>query len=74
MFARGLGQGLAQDARLDARASSLRVDLDTPHPLGLQQQGIPAPVDRACVVTARVERDPKTVLGGEDDGRDDVGG
>src|SRR6185503_11537346 len=68
------GQGLAQDARLDTRASSLRIDLDTPHPFGLQQQGIPAPVDRARVVAARVERDPETVIGGEDDGRDDVVG
>ena len=72
VLARGLGQGLAEDARLDARALRLRVDLDSRHPLGLQQQGVRAPVDRARVVAAPVERDPETVLGGEDDGRDDV--
>ena len=66
------GERLRQHARLDPRAPRRRVDLDPAHPLRLQEQRVPAPVDRAGVVAAGIERDAQAALGGEADGRHDI--
>jgi len=62
-----LCQRLRQRPRLDARAPRLGLDLDPLHALGLEQQRVLAPVNRACVVAARVEGNPQALLGGEPD-------
>ena len=61
-----------QDPRLDARASPSHVDLDPAHPLRLHEQRVPAPVDRARVVAARIERDAQAALCREEDGGCDI--
>ena len=74
MFAGRDREGLRERSRLDARPTRGRVDLDAAHPLRLQEQRVPAPVDRARVVAAGIEGDAKAVLGGKADGGHDIVG
>jgi hypothetical protein len=72
VLARRDGQRPRERTGLDMCAMPPRVDRDPVHALGLEEQRVAAPVDRARVVAAGVERDPQAALGGKADGGDHV--
>ena len=72
VLARGKGQRLRQDARLDPGPVRGRVHLDAAHPLGLEEDRRVVPGDRTGVMTTGVEGDRQTVLVGQPDRRDDI--